>query len=266
MKHFTDLIEYLELNHHYAEVDEILKKVALDMTDVLTDDNKLGKGLFGNFHSDFSYEDRKKLKNQLGNLPNNVGVKQYKINPFEDWTAENIEENLAFIYIAPYISQNTDLLTPVYNGTVSLSTMITNKINITQKMPGVPLSSIVNELKSIYPNIVIFKLSNAIEDDIIKKLNNIGVQWPDIHANNYLLNRSTMKEFIQWAKQNPEDFKSGHFPFDLSSGASLFDFGMFSITRNSPPGRQLNALRDKMKSQDNKFMEIIVKAINAILI
>ena len=110
MKHLTDLIEYLEANHHYAQVDE-MTKLALDMTDVLKEDNQLGKGLYGNFHSDFSNEDKRKLKNQLGNLPNNVGVKQYKINPYDKiaFEIDNISENLVFIYVAPYISQNTEV-------------------------------------------------------------------------------------------------------------------------------------------------------------
>ena len=269
MKHLTDLIEYLEANHHYAQVDE-MTKLALDMTDVLKEDNQLGKGLYGNFHSDFSNEDKRKLKNQLGNLPNNVGVKQYKINPYDKiaFEIDNISENLVFIYVAPYISQNTDLLTPVYNGTVSLSTMITNKINVTQKMPGVTLSDVMEDLIQMYPNAKDqrFEVRIPLENKILEKLKNIGVSWPDIHDKNYLLNRSTVREFLMWAAQNPEEVASGNFTFDLSTGAALFDFGMFEVKSSTPPGKQLEALRNKMASQNNKLMEYIVKAINEILI
>ena len=107
MKHLTDLIEYLEANHHYAQVDE-MTKLALDMTDVLKEDNQLGKGLYGNFHSDFSNEDKRKLKNQLGNLPNNVGVKQYKINPYDKiaFEIDNIRKSCVYLCGSIYQSKH----------------------------------------------------------------------------------------------------------------------------------------------------------------
>ena len=270
MKHFINLIEYLESNHHYAQVDEMIK-TALDMSDVLTEDNKLGKGLYGEFHSDFSSEEKQKLKNQLGNLPDNVGVKKFKekqYNPITvtnnpiTVTTDNIAENLAFIYIAPYINKNTDLVTPIYNGTISLSAMITNRINITQKMPGLTFKTVFEELKSIYPYFPPDVLDVSIENQIRDKLRAIGVDCYDIHSKNYLLNKSTVNEFFTWVKNNPYDATV----FDLSKNAALFDFGDFIIHRSAPPGQQLEALKRKMESQNNKFMEVIVKAINRILI
>jgi len=270
MKHFINLIEYLESNHHYSQVDELIR-VALDMTDVLTEDNKLGKGLYGEFHSDFSREQKQKLKNQFGNIPNNVGIKKYKINQYDaiSWTIDNIGENLTFIYVAPYISQNTDLLTPVYNGTISLSAMITNRINITQKMPGSTLESVIDALREIHPNVpsdISFMIRWPMEDRIEKKLRAIGVSWPDIHDNNYLLDKTTVQEFLEWAKDNAQSVFDGNIQFDLSRNASLFDFGHFEVHRNTPPGMQLESLKEKIKNQDNKFMGYIVEAINHILI
>jgi hypothetical protein len=267
MKYLFNLIEYLESNHRYAQADEMIK-LALDMTDVLKEENELGNGSYGQFFSDFDQDQKRKLKDQLGNIPDNVGIKLFKekqYNPMSGIIA-NLTENLTFIYIAPYINQKTDLITPVYTGSLPLSAMITNKINITQKMSGETLWAINAELEKRFgaPGWASFNaMEYSIEAKIKKKLDVIGVDWADCHAGNYLINKQVAQEFLKWANNNPIN---NNMTFDLSRNASLFDFGQFTVEAGTLPGQQLIKLKQQMKSRpDNKFAQVIIKAIEEVV-
>ena len=59
-----------------------------------------GKGAYGKYYSDFTQEELKKLKRQLGNYTPHMGIKQFHVSSlFEDI----IQENLALIYFSPII-------------------------------------------------------------------------------------------------------------------------------------------------------------------
>ena len=268
MKHLINLIEYLESNHHYSEVDRLVR-IALDMTDVLEKENELGGGSYGKFYSNFTSEQKRKLKDQIGNVPDNVGIKHFKERQYNPMFGmiENLKENLTFIYIAPYINQKTDLVTPVYTGSLPLSAMITNKINITQKMSGETLFTINDKIVNRL-GLSDWGTFNAIEDsierNIKKKLNDIGVQWTDCHAGNYLINKQVAQEFIEWTNNNTI---SKEMTFDLSRNAALFDFGSFAVESGTQPGQKLIKLREQMQSRpDNKFSQVITKAIDEVVI
>lgn len=259
MKYLSDLIEYLESNHHYAQVDEMIK-TALDLTQETDAQNYIGDGMVGAFYSDYTEDQIKQLENKIGRIPKNIGIKEFHGTIT---TSEIIEENLSLIYIAPYINENTDLNTPVYTGSMSLSGMISNRINITQKMPGVHIYEWFNQYM---PNDE-FGKSYAIKetrDAIIKKLFNIGVRSNDLHAGNFLVQEKVIREFT---KQYKDQFAANDdidINYDLSAGASLFDFGGFRVNRQTPPGQKLIELKNKM-NQKNKVMAKIIGSINNIV-
>lgn len=265
MQYLFELIEYAEANHHYAQVDALVKS-ALDMTDVLTEDNKQGAGVYGTFYSDFSREDKHQLKNKLGNIPENIGVKRYKTERWDDFAAiQNIKENLAFIYISPYILANTDLKTPVYNGSISLSGMIANKINITQKMPGVSLTSLINSLH--LPKNALVSATVSVNGKIAEKLESIGVYCSDLHAGNYLIDNKVAEEFKSYIENNPNLFKESSWSdyscdFDLSRNAALFDYGGFNVYDYTPPAQQLLKLKTSLEQRKkNKVINNVILAI-----
>jgi len=192
MKHLIDLIEYLENNHHYSSADEMIK-TALDLTQETDAKNRMGAGMFGAFYSDYTEDQRKQIENKIGRTPKNIGIKEFH---GMTTTTEIIEENLSLIYIAPYINANTDLNTPVYTGSISLSGMISNRINITQKMPGIHIFEWFNQHMPDDE----FGKSYAIKETraaIVKKLFNIGVRCNDLHGGNFLVQEKVLQEFTK---------------------------------------------------------------------
>ena len=259
MKHLINLIEYLEGNHHYAQVDELVR-VALDMSDVLTEDNKLGSGVAGSFYSDFDQNEQGQLKDKLGTLPEGVGFKQYHA-----LEAGDIAEVLAFIYIAPYISANTDLKTPVYRGEISLSGIISNQIMPTQKMNGVSIYYLEDKLSRQRFEMV----CEDVDNRLLTKLNKINVEWVDAHDENYLLDKRRCDQFITSWKQADdsgiwmEDFIQ---TFDITTGISLFDFGSMSVGIDTPPGQALLRFGDKIYNLQNNLLSAQIKdAIGLVL-
>ena len=272
MKNFLPLIEYLEANHHYQHVDEMMK-VAFDLPDMK--DNELGKGQYGRFYSDFSPEQKKKIEDALGIKEPNLGIK--KLNYGQNIDA--ISENLALIYISPYVQANTDLKTPILAGTFSLSNILMNKIHAVQKMPGVKIN--------------LLKLDHFIFDEHLKRMTNVGIEnklrsigvyCSDIHVNNYFVNpqllKTTVEEINKIYNENKAniriasinemyDFmqdKMNHINFDLSDGASLFDFGFFTAKKDSPPGQKLMNLKQELLTQKyNSMFANIIAAIDNIL-
>lgn len=265
MQYLFELIEYAESNHHYAQVDALIKS-ALDMSGLLTEDNEQASGVYGTFYSDFSQEDKRQLKDKFGNIPENIGVKKYKTERWDDFSKiQNIKENLAFIYISPYILANTDLKTPVYNGSISLSGMIANKINITQKMPGVPLVSLINSLH--LPKNALTSATASVNDNIAEKLKSIGVYCSDLHPGNYLIDNKVAEEFKSYIENNPDLLKAYSwsnysFDFDLSRNAALFDYGGFNVYDYTPPAQQLLKLKNSLeKHKTNKVISSVILAI-----
>lgn len=239
------------------------------MTDVLTEKNQLGNGGYGKFYSGFSQDDKQTIKNKIGNIPNNVGIKEYKITPAnlssDVAETQNIIENLAFIYIAPYISSYTDLKTPMYNGSISLSGMISNKINITQKMPGISVESLVNSMN--LPNFALYTIGDKAKGQIEQKLKSIGVFWSDAHEDNYFIDNNVAKEFKTYIENNPDlidknGWINNSYDFDLSRNASLFDFGGFNVDDYTSPAVQLLELKNKLeKFENNSVIKRVILAI-----
>lgn len=201
-----------------------------------------GKGAYGKYYSDFTQEELKKLKRQLGNYTPHMGIKQFHVSSlFEDI----IQENLALIYFSPIINEFTDMRAPRIEN-ISLSSIISNKIAITQHMPGVSLyDTNYNSDK--------YQLSKEINKQIIQKLHKIGILWQDNHAGNYFVDKNLLTAFLADLKEariknkdiNVIEFYR-HTKIDLSEGASILDFGMMFARRNSRAAHPLIDLKDKI--------------------
>ena len=272
MKNLFPLLEYLESNKHYAQVDE-LTKLAFDLPDIK--DNESGNGSHGRFYSDFSPEQKKKIEDTLGIKEPNLGIK--KLNYGQ--SVEAISENLALIYISPYVQANSNLKTPILSGTFSLSNILMNKIHAVQKLPGVKIDSL-----KLDHFIFDAHLANMTAKGIVNKLNDIGTGCYDIHKNNYFVNPQLLKTTVAEINKIYNEEKANYriasinemynmiqdnmdyINFDLSDGASLFDFGFFTAKKNSPPGSKLMDLKQKLLTQkDNSMFNNIIAAIDNIL-
>lgn len=258
MKKLFDLIEYLDDNHHYAQSDEMIK-LALDMSDVINDDSFQDKGAYGKFYSDFSKDEKNKIKNKLGPVHDDIGFKKF-IHPDTDFNT-NLKEILSFIYIAPYISANTDLKTPIYKGEISLSGIISNNIIPTQRMPGITLAMALEIMYASMPRYTANRLDELTFEAIETKLHKIGVYWDDITSYNIIVDPKVVKECI-------EAYQKGNLnqTYNLSKGASLFDFGHFRVKADTQAGKNLQKLKAQLnRVHNNTLVNALTYAIDIIL-
>ena len=262
--HFFKLTNAMDNIGLYKYVDYMIK-TALDLNHIMTDDSISGVGGYGKFYSKFSPEEMKKMKNQLGQIPDDIGIKKlYDKNN----SLAGISENLAFVYIAPYIKANTDLTIPVNKGIIPLSGMISNKITATQKMPGTPIDILLRSfgINKYDQNSIGLDTEKKIRD----KLDAIGVSWTDIHTNNYFIHPETAAKFHHYFTSNKstifneeyDEIDFNVFDFDFSPKACLFDFGGFSVSSSTPPGQQLLELKKRINTgQREGVLEIMNRAI-----
>lgn len=239
---------------HYRESDEMIK-IALDMSDFATPEKQLGVGSFGKFYSGYHDGEKEQLKKKLGPIHKDVGFKRFR-DPGGD-VHQNLQEMLAFIYIAPYISANTDLKTPSYKGELSLSGMILNNTVPTQKMPGVRAHRGYIMMAETGMQDIMF--TKRLYDRIYEKLNNIGVAWSDLSTDNFLIDENLVKEYIKSHDQIDDNY-------DFSKGASLFDFGGFKVQKGTSAGQRLLALKQQLsKIKNNAFAVDIIGAIDELV-
>lgn len=249
------LAQVMDEISHYRESDVIIK-LSLNTNEFATPEKQLGMGSFGRFYGGYNSEEKEKIKSKLGPVHQDVGFKRFR-QPGEDFH-QNLQEILAFIYIAPYISANTDLKTPTYRGELSLSGIISNNTLPTQKMPGIKSHRAYIMLDDAGINIPDF--TRRLCDQIYSKLIDIGVFWTDLTTDNYLVDEETIKEYINSNQQINVD------SYDFSKGVSLFDFGGFLVQKETNAGRKLLALQKQLnKIQNNAFAVDIDGAIDAVL-
>jgi len=259
MKTLFDLIEYLDNNHHYAQSDEMMK-IALDLSGVINEDRKMGNGAYGKFYSGFSNDEKNKIKNKLGPIHEEIGFKQFS-HPDEDFN-DNLKETLAFIYIAPYISANTDIKTPVYRGEISLSGIIANNIIPTQYMPGITLADAYRNMLPLIGVFATHKMEAATFDAIEEKLSSIGVQWNDLSSYNIKIDTKIIDECIKKHHEGTLDVRVDN----LSKGAALFDFGHFKVEKSTPAGQNLQKLQESLnRINNNTLVNALKDAIQNIL-
>ena len=261
MKNFSDLIEYLESNHHYAQVDEMIK-IALDLS--LIDPS--ASGFYADYYNEIPPRMKGVIKDEIGQLPEDVGIKQYK------WISagneEIIKDNLALIYIAPYVAKMTNFKTPTIGANMPLSSVISKRINVMQHLPGVHLDSY---LEKYFDWDIQSAFIDSTENSITHALGEIDVTTNDLHAGNYLVNPKLVDLKINIIKSDPkfsQDFKILYkkYPewFDVSEGASLLDFGSYSCGSSSAPGQAMKNFVDKLNSRnsDNGLFQEIDSVVN----
>ena len=243
MKAFFDFIDEFEANHHYQHVDEMMK-VALDISDV--EGSFAGEGVYGEFYTNYNQEEKQKLKQKLGRIPDNVGIKKYTYRNLRINTAEN----LAVIYIAPYIRQQTSFKTPEFTGNLSLAGMIGNGFIVSQKMPG------VNIFTELGRGDLGEKAAAVSRASIEKKLSEIGVINHDMHGNNFFVKPEKIKII-------KEQYEEGEpIEYDLSEGASLFDFGFMKVKKG-----KLQQLKEKLiTTSDSTLFKTIIGVIEDMLV
>jgi hypothetical protein len=226
-------------------------KTALDISDV--EGSFAGEGMYGEFYTNYNQEEKQKLKQKLGRIPDNVGIKKYTY-PKADLRI-NAAENLAVIYIAPYIRQQTSFKTPEFTGNLSLAGMIGNGFIVSQKMPG------VNIFTELGRGDLGEKAAAVSRASIEKKLSGIGVINYDMHGNNFFVKPEKIKII-------KEQYEEGEpIEYDLSEGASLFDFGFMKVKKGTPPGQKLQQLKEKLiATSDSKLFKTIIRVIEDMLV
>lgn len=209
------------------------------------------KGLFGAYYNNFSPKELEQIKRQIGNF-HSLGIKKFH-KGIDKYLI--IEENLNLLYFSKAINELTNLRAPVV-GSISLSSIISNRITITQHMPGVDIRKYTTTDYRMY----IPSIKSILEEQIVEKLRRIGLRWADCHAGNYLVDPKKVEECIALLLNNQVDKynvneqwsairKSG---IDLSSGASILDFGMMQVARGSAAAKLLQDFENKIDIEIKK--------------
>ena len=89
----------LDRKGHYKEAD-LLFKIALDFTNVLQHGNKIGEGSYGSYYTNFDDQKIKELKNKVGTVPNNIGIKEFHY--FDSDRYDIIKENVCCYLLGPF--------------------------------------------------------------------------------------------------------------------------------------------------------------------
>mgnify|MGYP000476375247 CR=1 FL=1 len=265
MKHLINLIEYLEGNHHYSQVDEMIK-TALDLSQLDSSE----EGYYAKYYSEISPREKEKIKDELGQIPDEIGIKQYKMISYGN--AEIIKDNLALIYIAPYVASMTGFKTPTIGANMPLSSVIAKRINVMQHLPGIHLDKY---LEKHFDWDMQEAFVSSTESSITKQLNEIDVYTNDLHPGNYLINQKIIDLKLKIIKSDPQfsrDFRVlfKKYPewFDVSEGASLLDFGSYSCLSSSPPGQAIEAFVDKLitSNPDNSLFREIKDVLRTVVV
>lgn len=249
--HIAQILDDLQ---SYSKSDCVMK-VAIDLSTLK--DLHGPSGMAGKFVT-IPNQQHSFMKNQLGQLPQQSGVKFYKPN----YSITNLaSENLALIYFSPWINKKTDIKAP-YVGMMPLSAIIQQKAAVVQKMPGKHLEE-HNALDNLITNVTMHK--------ILYKLAQIGIIWHDCHIGNFLVDENKYNQLSETyeylSEKERKEFEKQKYLFDLSSNASIVDFGLMECYPDSGPGVALLKLYNKLqKNKNNSLFNIIRYAIDDIII
>lgn len=276
----TEITQELDRRGHWREAD-IIVRIAQHIT--AEPGNFQKSGFFGTYTTDFNKPQRELLKYQLGQVPYNLGVKEFK----NVSTIENIIiENILCAVIGPIITHYTNLKTPSLLVTSNLSYILYHRRMFTAKMPGRSLNDLDKELPSYYDLEIDYIIENIIRDidyqtitGISNKLFKIGIFEWDAGINNYYIsisNYDMIKEkIIACAELMAEKHQYEHEyqklrelnNLDLSDEASLFDFGGMHIdadNEQSPAYKAVVDFQSKIEPyiNKNKLINQIYSIIN----
>jgi len=263
MLEFIKLANFLDNSENYLESD-LMMKIAFD----LGDQNPTSSGYYGHFYSKLNPE----LKNQIGRVDPDFAIKEYKNKDNPRYRI--IYENLALKYFSPIINSQTDLQAPNPSFQLSIPGAIYHYQNMSSTLPGVH----IDERK--YKHALV--IQGRTEEGIKSQLQKVGIYAADLHSGNYKVNPKLIDEAIEfldelydltYLRNKTEDQKkrlrtlerdTGAM-LDLSSNASVFDFGEWQCDQNSEVGKNLIALQDKLiKARKNKKSFVLDELITII--
>lgn len=257
-------------------------KKALDLSFLENKDPKQ-IGMYGEYHHDIDPEDIKKLKNQIGRVEPNVGIKKYKTKGMRS-LINVAQENLVILFLGPYIRDVVGVRIPNVEPTLSLSGVLRNHITITKHIPNATSVSVFSfidqnlshsdfdsfedtnsHITDFFSNLFKLKTCETFRNKFYDK----QMSWGDCHTGNFLIDirylESVKQQFIKFFMEHRnkpldnileefyDDFK--HL-FDASEFSTLVDFGEIKCT---------NAVAEKcgLKSFENKIKEAIAKRPNS---
>lgn len=260
-------------------------RLSLDLENIIKtdhhdDDENYGYGTEGEYFTKFDKDKKKKLIDSLGQVDHDQGYKIFYKHLPNDAVAM---ENLALIFLAPYIRSHSSLQTPAAGSAVSFSNLFANRFISTQNLSGV----IIHTFSHKYGMYDFYEwVEQQVQNEIKQILHNIGCKILDLHGENFKLDPKKLdnisKAYISYCdkaamrKDNLrmlQGFFSENKPLvqDLASDARLFDFGMARCTKAVAVECGLMDFKNKLqqnlfKYPKNGYIEDILEAINTIIL
>jgi hypothetical protein len=176
-----------------TKASDCLLKTAMDLS-FLPESNE--GGVIGTYHSKFDKDTKKKFKKEFGYEPGKLGVKKFYNLPAEFI----IEENLTLFYIAPYVQQNTDFLMPQPSSKISFTSLIANKILLSERLEGYKINFLCSRQNFFSHDVLAEIIEDTTTARIVDKLNSIGIFWYDCHKENYLIDKSNAHKIYDLVK------------------------------------------------------------------
>lgn len=254
-------------------------KESLDLTNIISRPSD-SSGMYGEYWSNFTPEEKQKLKDKVGPLPESTGIKKFHDNvKFNDLASEN----LAFLFIAPYIKEHTNINVPSPHQKVSLSNMFTSKYAVTQHMPGVHINKPPSQYLGLpYARYLNDEMREILRSELSQKLMDVGVYIDDLHSLNVLVAPEKVEEFWQnYAKfcqeeknidiDTPMDFISIYPQYcNFSDFATVIDFGRAKCTHYVAKETGLmdfytRVQNEQIKNPKNKYLRFILAGIDQII-
>lgn len=241
-------------------------KEALDLTNILEESGLHGIGVYGDYYTYFRPKTKRKLTDTIGRLDHDQGIKHFH-SDVSDY--ELARENLAFLFLAPYIKSMTGFNVPIPSSKSSMSTVFTGKFMITQNMPGVHIYG-----KRVLDNYIFLeKLGGHMTNFIRAELKSIGVRMLDLHVKNYLVNEHELKNVVQQYikfchERNLSEFSTSEYLANeflnnnpgswtpLTKDISLVDFGQMLCTDSVAEKCGLKEFKDKLYQYSKRLNKV----------
>lgn len=212
-----------------------MRKEALDLSFLYNMSKPIGSGTVGSYYGDFNAEEIQKIKDKVGLRSHDTGI---KVTSFK---TDAIGENLSLYFIMPYIEEMTNIKTPKPQMPLTLKTL-TEEAVFTQHIKGVHLHKVITDWGAR-------KVAEDITGEHLRyKLRQIGIIWTDAHSGNYMIDPRTSKEKIDNILNPPQPDES----FDFSDYVTIVDVGYFKCGKETPPGKKLTLLMQKLEAIQNK--------------
>lgn len=183
-------------------------KESLNISDIIKRPSN-ESGLYGSYYSNFTPEEKNTIKNTIGVNPDDLGIKAF----YQRTSLSNMaSENIAFIFIAPYIQANTDINIPKASTQTSFSNLFSGGYILTQNIKGVHINDFnmdhITDVPKTLKQILRYALQNNQQYHIESILDTIGVKANDMHSKNLITDpkkiENIVQAFVKYYKDSPE--------------------------------------------------------------